>query len=369
MKAPNLSNRKKFLASCLASVFLSFVASVVMTVAYDWRGIARHWEDIILPDRGQLRFALLMAIVLVTWTSAKNYGLRLKHFVFPGFMAIWAVQIVLYPEIPAGYRRPYAGFFYVSSIPVQTFLRTLQMFLVQAVVLLAMWASAKVLARFFSAAETNCADEHSEKNVANEGSVGTRAANEGSIGTRVANEGSIGTNLGKHLASFATNAILAFVVSVVMTLASDGRSAGLGAPNQLYLALLVIIALATWTTVRSCGLKFSHFAFSGFLAMWVVPLLLRPSIPGGFAQATLSGSVMQLIPSIPTQAFLRALLVLVLQTLVLHAMDRRKLRDDWLQLYMWWTRIPGTAEKAGSGSEAATAKETGSPAESGREKS
>ena len=172
------------------------------------------------------------------------------------------------------------------------------------------------------------------------------------------------SNLGKHLASFATNAILAFVVSVVMTLVRDCHGVGMvsSTRNRLCLALLVIILLATWTMVRSCGLKFSHFAFLGFLAMWAVPLLMRPSIPGGFAQAT--GLVLELIPSIPTQAFLRALLVLILQTLVLLAMDRRKFRDDWRQLIAWWTRNPSEAvEGAGNGSGEAV-----SPSENGHEK-
>ena len=163
------------------------------------------------------------------------------------------------------------------------------------------------------------------------------------------------------MASFTANALIAFIVSVVMMLASESNQPVRG---RLLFVMLVAIVFVTWTTVRSYGLTFAHFVFPGFVVMWVVPLLMRPSISGGFARAT--GLVMELVPSVPTQAFFRALLVLLLQAFVFLAMKERQLER---QLQAWWPRLsPKVAEEAGSDEDAVVAKESGSPAESGREK-
>lgn len=149
---------KQFLASFVTSALLAFFMSVVMTLQIHWSvfaamheletfGLLRLWHPArtdLFPLLANLFPAMLAVIAIVSWAAARNYGLKLRHFVFPGFAVVWAAQVLMYPGVPAGFGQPLSFEMRLAGrivaepgVPMQAFLRAVFVLLLQALVLLA----------------------------------------------------------------------------------------------------------------------------------------------------------------------------------------------------------------------------------------
>lgn len=122
-------NWKKLLAVCVGSAKIALFTVLAMTMAGGW--VFQLGTD---PPVGIVVAVPAMIIFGVYETKRlyRRYDVTFINCLFPGFIVVWLVQVLLYPVAPGWY------VFGEPSIPTQFFFRSLPVLPLQAIVLLVM---------------------------------------------------------------------------------------------------------------------------------------------------------------------------------------------------------------------------------------